>query len=112
MLQFLRNAPIRVLATIAGVFFFGSFALVQWGIGPLLGLSREVGGVLIALLQLVSIPLVFGPRMAAATGSARKAWLIGIISAGIAALIYVYVVLVMVPSAQREVLELEQHRTR
>lgn len=101
MLQFLRNAPIRVLATIAAVLFFGSVAVVQWGIGPLLGLSRDVGGALIALLQLVSIPLVFGPRLAAPTGSARKAWLIGFITLGIAALVYAYVALVMAPSAQQ-----------
>src|SRR5262247_127759 len=65
---------------------------------PLIGLSRDVGTWIWAAGTVILIGLILGPPLAKQTG-VRTALVLGAIGLGLSALMYLYVVYVMLPEA-------------
>jgi len=65
---------------------------------PLTGLSRDVGTWIWAAGTVILIGLILGPPLAKQTG-VRTALVLGAIGLGLSALMYLYVVYVMLPEA-------------
>jgi hypothetical protein len=63
MIKFLQTAPVKLLVFIYGFGFVGVIAFVQFLLGPQLNLSKAQGGWTIAILQLLLLVGVVGPRL-------------------------------------------------